>query len=296
MRALNAISPPDSRGRLYDLEPRLKMGILFCASVFSVLLDSAWALSTLCGLALLAPVLARLGWRRWRLMLIMAAAVTWGTMFSQAIFYYGEPRTVLLNLVEPQTPLLGPLIGEVSLYLEGFEHGAVQSLRITTMLVLGLTLCWTTDNAAMLRGLLAFRLPFVLAFMTVTAMRFLPIIMQEFAQVALAWRLRGGRLLSLNPWVTVLAWLKITRPVLINCYRRSATLALSIQTRAFTPRAARHQALERPLTWGEVGGLGLVALLTLTVLIIKILYWLYLAGIHYHSSLRSAYEFCRLYL
>ena len=295
MRLLEVISPPGGSSWLTRLDARVKLGALFCASLFMVLLDSAWSLSSLCLLSFLPAAFARLGINRWLLLIVMAGSVTWGTMFSQSIFYYGEPRTVLFNLVESTTPLLGALTGEVNIYIEGFQHGAVQSLRITAMMILGMTLCWTTDNAAMLGGLLYFRLPFVLAFMAVTAVRFLPVILEEFAQVALAWRLRGGRLFSANPVRTVLFWLKITRSVLINCYRRSATLALSIQTRAFTPQAARHQVTGRPLRPAELSGLGLMVLATSGALLMKILYWLYLAGLHYHSNLRQLYEFCRFY-
>ena len=295
MQASSLIVPPRKQGWLSRLDPRLKMVALFCASVFSVLLDSHWSLCTLLALALLAAGAAWLGWGRWKLLSLMAAMVTWGTMFSQAIFYYGEPRTVLLTLVEEGTPLLGHLLGEVNLYLEGFGHGALQSLRTSTMLILGLTLCWTTDNAAMLRGLLSFKLPFVLAFMTVTAVRFLPIIIQEFSQVALAWQLRGGKLFYFNPLRTLAAWLKIFRPVLINCYRRSSTLALSIQTRAFSPHTARSRADWQRLTRAELAGAALLGLITLAALVLKVLYWLYLAGLHYHPALRPCYEFCRLY-
>ncbi|MCB2188017.1 MAG: energy-coupling factor transporter transmembrane protein EcfT [Deltaproteobacteria bacterium] len=287
---------PSRPAFLARLDARVKMGALLAASLFSVLLDSPWSLSALCLAAWLAAAGARLGWRQWRLLLFMVGAVTWGTMLSQAIFYYGEPRTVLLNLVEPGTPGLGSLLGEVSLYLEGFRYGAIQSLRISTMLILGLTLCWTTDNAAMLAGLLALRLPFVVSFMTVTALRFLPIILGEFAQVILAFRLRGGRLWSPNPLATLLAWLKIIRPVLINCYRRSATLALSIQTRAFTAQAARRQARNQPLPRAGLGVLGFLASAALAALTLKILYWLYLAGLYYSPALRAYYEFCRFYL
>ena len=295
MQASHLVSPPQKKSRLSLLDVRLKMVALFMASVFSVLFDSPWSLCVLLAFSLLAAGAAWLGWGRWKLLLLMAVMVTWGTMFSQAIFYYGEPRTVLLSLVENDTFLLGRLLGEVNVYLEGFEHGAIQSLRTSTMLILGLTLCWTTDNAAMLRGLLAFKLPFVLAFMTVTAVRFLPIIIQEFAQVSLAWQLRGGNLFYLNPYKMLMAWLKIFRPVLINCYRRSATLALSIQTRAFTPQSGHLQPGGRSMPAREWTALVLLCLITLAAVALKSSYWLYLAGIYYHPALRPCYEFCRLY-
>lgn len=283
-------------GPLQRLDARVKIAYLAYASVLAVVLDRPAALLVLMGLSLAVAGAAGLDRGRLKIMLGMALLITWGTMFSQALFYYNEPRTVMLNLVEPHTPILGWLTGELNVYQEGFVYGAVQSLRFSSMLVLGLAFCWTTDSAAMFRGLLRMRLPFVLAFMTVTAVRFLPTIAEEFAMVALAVRMRGGRILRLNPWATAVAWLGVLRPVLINCYRRSNVLALSIQSRAFSPAgpgaAADSTALSR--AQGAALWLGLAA--TAAIVILKAFYWLYLFDLFYRPWLRPVYEFARINL
>lgn len=234
------VGRPD--GFLQGLDGRLKIICLLCASILAVVLDRAESLLVLLALSLTAALAARPDRGKGKMLLIMAALVTWGTMFSQSIFYYNEPRTVLFNVIAPDTPILGPLVGNVSFYKEGFVYGAVQSLRFSSMLVLGLVFRWTTESAAMFRGLLQLRLPFALSFMTVTAMRFIPTIADEFAMVALAARMRGGKVFSWNPAALAASWLRILRPVLINCYRRSNILALSVQARAFSP----DQALAAP--------------------------------------------------
>ena len=297
MQGLERFAQVESSGGLiFRLDPRVKIILLGCFSLFSVVLDRWPSLLCLTGLALTSALMARLDWGKLKLMLLLAGMVTWGTMLSQAIFYYGEPRTVLWHLAGPETPILGPLLGELNFYREGFEYGALQSLRFSAMTIFGLVFCWTTDSAAMFRGMVRVRVPFVLAFMTVTAVRFLPVIIEEFRLVMVAWRMRRGRIIVLNPLATVRNWLGIIRPVLINCYRRSNILALSIQARAFSPQTAagaqEHDSLPpgaRLVLWGGVG-------FTLAVTAGKILYWLYLAGIFYSSGLRWLYELNRLYL
>ncbi|WP_449246087.1 energy-coupling factor transporter transmembrane component T family protein [Desulfarculus baarsii] len=289
----NQAGRPD--GFLQALDSRLKIICLLCASVLAVVLDRTESLLILTGLSLAAAMAAGLDRGKIKLLLIMALLLTWGAMFSQSIFYYTEPRTVLLNVIAPDTPLLGPLVGNVSFYREGFIYGAVQSLRFSSMLVLGLVFCWTTESSAMFRGLLRLRLPFALAFMTVTAMRFLPTIADECAMVALAVRMRGGKVFSWNPVALASSWLNILRPVIINCYRRSNILALSIQARAFSPDQAVITP-PAPLHGAQRVALWAFPTLTATVVAIKALYWCYLFDLYYNHGLRPIYEFARLYL
>ena len=282
-------------GFLQGLDARLKIVCLLCASLLAVVLDRTESLMILTGLSLVVVMAAGLDRGKIKMLLAMALLATWGTMFSQSIFYYNEPRTVLLNILSPDTPVLGPLFGDVSFYKEGFVYGAVQSLRFSSMLMLGLVFCWTTESSAMFRGLLQLRLPFALAFMTVTAMRFIPTIADEFAMVVLAVRMRGGKVFSWNPVALASSWLRIMRPVLINCYRRSNILALSIQARAFSPDQAV-SAPSAPLAGVQRAALWTCVGLTLSLVALKSLYWSYLFDIYYSQGLRPFYEFARLYL
>ena len=283
-------------GFLFRLDTRVKIAFLAYGSIFSMILDSVWALTGTFAFSVFLALGARLDWGKVKALGFMVILITWGTIFSQAIFYYQEPRTVLFCLVEQQTPFLGSLLGEVSFYTEGMEYGAIQSLRFSFMLVLGMTYCWTTDSGEMFRGMLRLKAPFIISFMTVTAVRFLPVLIDEFSMVILACRMRGGRLLSLNPWRMATAWLKIIRPVLLNCYRRSNVLALSLQGRGFSPENRPGLDLEQGLTQAQwvlvLAGGGV----TFLVLAAKGTYWLYVTGLFYSSELRRLYEFTRLYL
>ena len=286
MQSLASLARIDyGNGFIQKLNPKAKMIVLACFSAYSILLDNPTSLGCLLCISLAVVFSARLDSGKVKAMLLMAAAITWGTMFSQGIFYYNEPRTVLW----------APFDG-LAFYQEGLRHGAIQSMRFSAMIILGLVFCWTTDSAAMFRGLTALKVPFVLAFMTVTAVRFLPTIMDETSQVMLAWRMRRGRFWSPNPFLMVTNWLGIIRPVLINCYRRSNILALSIQSRGFS--AGRAPGADSSLRLDTPARL-FVLLLALSVILTlagKILYWLYLAGFCYFSDLRWLYELNRLYL
>ena len=283
-------------GVLSRMDPRARILLLLYASVLSVLLDSLFSLCAMSALCLLAALCSGLSARQLAWLLAGAALVTWGTMFSQAIFYYGEPRTVLLNLVEPDNPLIGWLTGEMNVYREGFRHGAIQSLRFTSMMMLGLALCWSTDARGLMQGLLGIRTPYVLAFMSVTALRFLPGIMQEASMVQRAWQVRGMRVFSPNPFTLASNWIMFVRPVIVNGYRRSVILALSLQSRAFSPANNHSRRYIPPMPLGARFFSWLGFLAVACILCMKTLYWLYLGGVYYNSSLRNIYMICRHYI
>ena len=77
------------------------------------------------------------------------------------------------------------------MYREGVVYGAVQGLRSATMLALGLFVCWTSDPRQLLKALMAWRLSPQIAFMLVTAIRFLPVLAAEAGEVIIALRLRS---------------------------------------------------------------------------------------------------------
>lgn len=297
MYGINEIAGVDSRESLvHNTDPRVKLILLVLVSAVTVTLDRPAALLLLFGISMAVMFAAKPSITRLRFIAVMVILVVWGTMFSQAIFYYGEPRTIIFSIVDQDTPVLGSLFGELNIYREGFEYGAVQSLRFCTMLVIGLVFCWTTSVSSMLDGMLALRVPYLLAFMTVTAVRFLPAIAEEVSMVKLSINMRGGRIFHPNPVVMVNNCLKLARPVFINCYRKSNILALSIQSRAFSPESKRTGAGTRPVTPQEKAALSVTILFVFFLAVMKGLYLLYVNGIFYSTSLRALYEICRSFL
>jgi len=278
------------------IDPRAKILVLLYASTLSVLLDSFYALATMGILCFTAVLFSGLPAKKIAWICLAAGLVTWGTMFSQAIFYFGEPRTVLFNLVRLDTPVLGWITGEMNVYREGLYHGAIQSLRFSAMMVLGMALCWSTDTRGLMQGLLGIRMPYILSFMTVTALRFLPGIIQEAEMVRRAWKVRGMALFSLNPFRMAANWVIFVRPVFINGYRKTVILSLSLQSRAFSPFSDHSRRDMPPMTKGTrfVCWLGFAGVFGL--LAVKIMYWLYIGGIYYNSALRGVYRVCRFYV
>lgn len=271
---------------IHRLDPRVKIAMLLITGVIIVFLDNPILLAALLSGALAAMLVARLTLVKLKVAGVVVVLGLWGAVFSQALFYEQVPRTAIMTIISPELPVLGPITKGLYVYQEGVIHGLRQGLRMAAMTTLGLLVCWTTDTRLLLLGLVRMRLPYSLAFMAVTAVRFIPVLMQETMQVITASAMRGGSRLSIQ----------LLSPILANCLRRAGTLAVAVESRAFRSRDRRTYLEELHLTSGEKVLLGSYILLATMVAISKISYICYQYGLYYTSSLRPLYEIARSYL
>ena len=273
------------------IAPETRIVLLLCLSVAVLFVDAVPTLAAVSAAAAALLLCARVGWRKLLFYLLFALAAVWGFLLTQSIFYAHHPRTVLIELIAPETPLIGPLTGGVAVYLEGAVYGAVQSLRFLTLMTAGLTLVWTTSPQRLLQGLRRLRLPFKAAFMVTTALRFLPAIATEARITLAAMRARGYPLRPSRPWSYLNALAAALGPILFRNIRRASMLADSVESRGFGVRS-NGGALQREGR-GHLERLILIAapLATLLIVAAKLLSFAAHAGILYHADLEWIYEF-----
>lgn len=236
---------------IHRLDGRTKIIVLVAAAFLSITVDSPRTLFLLFLAALSLHVAARSSLERWRILIAFLLLGMWGSMVSQALFYNQEPRSPLACLVAPASPFIGSLTGGIFIYREGLEYGAVQALRSGIMLTTGLLICWTSDPRQLLKSLLIWKMPYELAFMLITGIRFLPVIFQETAVVLTAQRLRGFEpLRTFYPRRFIQTAFQTLFPILARTLRRAAILTYSVESRGFgrkvhTINKARWPALEQ---------------------------------------------------
>ena len=271
---------------------RLKMAIAFSMSLLVVLVDSLPMLAAVAAIGLLLFVLGRPNVAQVKLIGVTLVLVVWGLILSQGIFYSRFPRHALVVLLEPNWLFSDGL----KIYAEGIRYGLVQSLRFVGMGLMGYAICFSTEPDRFLRGLLAMRVPFSLAFMATSAIRFLPLVTDEFRTVRTAMRLKGYRPFRGGLGDTIRVEVAGLRPVLAGTIRRSQEVALSILTRGFALDAKRTSLRdERFRAWhwlvvaGMIGVVGGVAGC-------KLLFWLYEHELYYAAALRPLYAFVREWL
>lgn len=282
---------PDG-GWLQRLDPRTKVAALAFIATYSILLDSPQSLFLLFVTQLLLHATAQTSFARWQVMIVLISAGMWGTMIGQAMFYSQEPRTVIACIFSPTLPIIGEWSGGVYLYREGAAHGVMQGLRSGTMLAAGLLFCWNTDPRQMLRCFLQWRMPYELAFMLVTALRFLPLMLQEAQIVRQAQLLRSPQ--TQPVFFKIKQALQSLLPILARSLRRAATLAMSVESRGFS----RQQRLPDRAVWPRRQFFAILLLTAFTAFAVgaKLLFWLQYNGIFYSNQFRALYDFCQKWM
>lgn len=217
----------------WRIKPETRLVLLFCTAAAAVLIDNIPTLAGLYLAALMLFAFARLGLKKSLIMLVVSAAAVWGFIATQSFFYPFRPRTMLLQLVSADFPILGPLTGGVSIYLEGVLYGVTQSLRFLVMITGGFIVVWTTSPQQLLQGLRRLKVPYKAAFLSATAVRFIPAIASETGAVLAAMKARGFPLRPSRPWNYLRALGKGLTPIIYRNMRRASMLADSLESRGF---------------------------------------------------------------
>lgn len=273
------------------LNGRTKLLVLFLFAILMITVDNPRTLFVLFSFTLLLHIVARTSIYKWKVLAVLLLLGLWGSMFSQALFYAQTPRSPLFVIISPEAGILGQLTGGLYVYREGILYGAVQGLRSASMLTLGLLVCWTSDPRQLLQAMLAWRLSPQLAFMLVTAIRFLPVLAAETGEIITALQLRSD---SQRGRTAVLRHLPyIAKPLLARCLRRAQTLALSVVSRGFFLAGAR----KRKEVWAlsERSACAALAVLVMAVVSSKLIYLLSEQGF-YFGVFRQIYDWTVLYL
>lgn len=285
-----ALMHVDARGRawLAALDPRLKLAWLLALSTLVVLVDSLPALVVLAAAGALPLAGVAMRRRGWLLVLGLLGVTVWATVFSQAIFYRPAGES-------PWGEVLG-----VRFYAGGAAYGLVQSLRLVSGVLGGLAVCLSTSPERLLAALVRLRVPLAVGFMTVTALRFLPVMLDEMAAVRRARALRGYRFRVVGPRGGLLGSLRLElaalEPILAAALRRAGNLATSVASRGFDPLGRRTYYPALRLRGGEQAAILLLIAACLAVAGVKTLYWLAAGQVLASPELEPLAEFARRWL
>lgn len=280
---------------IYYMDCRTKLILLMVMAVFSVLIDSPKTLLLLLILTLVLHVAASSTWSRGRMLMLFLLLSMWGTMVSQALFYNQEPRTEILCLLAPQKIAWGDLAGGLYLYKEGVVYGAIQAMRAGIMLSLGLLICWNTDISRLMRALVHWRIPYEVAFMLTTSIRFIPVVFSEASIVLTAQRLKGFQpAKNCSPTRFIKTAFQTLLPIIARIIRRTELLALSVECRGFS----REVRTEMRYVWPLKERMLCVALgcALVVVLFCKLAYSLQYNGLYYLGCLRPLYNITALWM
>lgn len=199
------------------LDPRTKLVVVVCFSTLAIVYDTPGRL-----FLLLAGSVAIL------LMFRVNPGRIWGRL------RYLLPLFVILTLVQsilsPGGKLLAAL-GPAPLVTDrGLTLGAVVVLRIAVVLVIS-SLLTTVNSRDIILGLVQWKVPYELAFMTSVAIRFLPDFREEMQNVVTAVQLRGVELKKVSWDQKLELYRRLFFPVVYGAVHRAGQLAVAMEAR-----------------------------------------------------------------
>ena len=204
---------------LHRLDPRAKLLFVFCACLILLLSRSLWVM--LAALALTQAILwsAHIRWERmawvWRTTLptMLMIAVLW------AIFYRG-PGPVLFSW----------WLLEISAYT--LAEGVAVALRVGSLAFVVFVWLFTTDQATLVRGLVALGLPFEWGLTLAMALRYLPTMASVFRMISDAQQARALDLAKGGALKRARAYIPITVAMIISAVRTAENLSRALESRA----------------------------------------------------------------
>jgi len=280
---------------LRRLIPVSKLVLVVSIAVLAITIDNVDTLKLVCLASLLVYSLAKPSLARIKLTAFLLALTVWGTVFSQALFYSGYPRTPIVELVSPETPVIGWITGGIYVYLEGVEYGLKQSIRLIASLLAGLAVAWTTDPKDFLIYLSGVGISKSLALSTMISFRFIPIFASDASSTLAVLKLRGAGISKDKPASMLRYARKFLTPLYAALVRRARTLSVAIESRGYGQSKRR---VKYELKFTKLDYAVIIAVLAVTLLIvsIKTLFYAYTVGAYYNPKLVHIYAFARKYL
>lgn len=300
------LAEPEIKDTIFHrIDVRIKIIALFCSAVLGIALYHWQALLIVYAVILLFVVSSRLSLQKLKALFIIVALTVWGIMWVQAVFYDAYPRTPLVYLIppgiiDPSTPIIGGLWEGLAIYYEGFMYGIQQSLRLIIPMTFGLLIFWTEDPARILTGLTKLRVHYVISFMIMTCLRFIPVTIDEARTTLTSQRLRKYEPFKLHAIILGYGIYKTTMaliyPLLASSIRKATTMAKSADSRAFRAYDRRTELYEMKMKKSDIVILTLFTTITAFVVIAKILFYLWVAELYYNEILEPIYWFVHWYL
>jgi len=221
----------DSGTVIHRLDPRVKTLWLVVLVITAIVVREPLLLVLLFCITLLPLIIAKMPGRQWTLLLLLYLMVGVGAILTQALFYAPSDGTILpgIWLIPPEVPLLGQFTGGVKVSALGALYGFIQAFRILSVINASAVLVVTTPLNRLIIGLREMGVPGTFAFMLSTAVRFVPVLMEEYQTIITALRARN----LISPWHPLRFAEQSFAPLIINVIRRCNQLALAAESRGF---------------------------------------------------------------
>jgi len=156
---------------------------------------------------------------------------------------------------------------------ESLAFGAANFLKLSTMMVAGLTLLATTPAEELFLGLVRLRLPYAGAFAFALALRWVPEVFATAMRVKEAQEARGLSWEGGSPLDRLKRHLPLLAPIFLLTLRRSQCMAWALEARGFQMSPRRTYLLELRMSARDWLALGVAGLILAGFIYMHLLHW-----------------------
>lgn len=209
-------------------DPRTRIILAVCLSALALIIDHAVGLFVIFVVTVVLDLVLRKGGTIVNKKRILQAGVFFVFVtILQSVFHSNRGDSLVL------------LFGRPFLTEEGLYLGVLFLLRLLIIMFSALIIA-SEDSRYVIQGLVKFKLPYELAFMTILAIRFIPLFAEEFNKSMTSIQLRGLDLKKIPFRKSIQVYSYLLMPVLANMFVRAKEMALAMEMRCF--RAYRQRS------------------------------------------------------
>lgn len=275
----------DNDSAIHRLNPLVKLFMLFPILLLAIGATGIVTLVFVLSCVLLLYVLARIPRSRYRAILVIGLISSFSFFFFGLFFFFGFYQhaegsvTIWLWIFRPEQASSMPILGPIILALtggrgivvaqEGLVWGTVTTLKFSIALFSSNLMIMTTKPKEILLSLNKIGIPVKLTFVAMTALRFVPVVMEEWYTILNAQQARGLKIKKLSARSLFEVLTTTITTLIVNIIKRARILALAMETRAFGANVKKVSYDELRMTRGDK--ILISSTLALTVFIIVLM-------------------------
>ncbi|MCC6145977.1 MAG: energy-coupling factor transporter transmembrane protein EcfT [Anaerolineaceae bacterium] len=236
-----------------DFRPKLLMIVVI--SIIAFVWENPIMVGALAILIIVSCLLVGVRWSYIRTILLIMLPFYIILLLTHGFFNVDQVKTIL-GVKELKPMVVIPdnwwLIGGGTITWEGFFYGITiifKTLCLTLIIPLGI---FTTEVDNMIVGMVRSKIPYKIAFIFSSTLRFFPLLFQEIQNIIEAQRLRGLAMEKMGPVKRVRVYSKVAIPLILGAMVKSQQLEVVLQSKAFSGDSDRtyiHQSILHRLDW-----------------------------------------------
>ncbi|MBM3145999.1 MAG: energy-coupling factor transporter transmembrane protein EcfT [Chloroflexi bacterium] len=165
-----------------------------------------------------------------------------------------------------------PVIGGGYATWDGLSYGLNVMFKALTLTLVVPLAVFTTEVNNMIVGLVRARIPYKIAFIFSSTLRFFPLLFEEFASIIEAQRLRGLSLEKMGPIQRVRVYAKVAVPLILGAMVKSQQLEVVLQSKAFSGSPDRTYLHESTLKSADYALIAFFTLFLILAIYLMIVY------------------------